>query len=253
MKYIFFISLIALSFMLTSCPDEDPVKLDPCEGKMPVTAEFTIKQAVSDFTNDTIKWVETDSVVQVNSVVFEAVGNYESYEWQLGDDPKIKTGKKIFYRFEEPYGKLKMRLIVKNKPDTLCFPNDDGVDTVNKSFHVINFNQIAIIGDYLGYDTANPKETYIVKIRYEEERERGLIIYNVDKGGYYPADWDGPNMNYSISNYLVIFDADGNLNFDCKNPIGSAELQKDWKTVIIDYIAGELPIRTKHRFIGVRQ
>ena len=133
MKVLKLLILLPLVLLLTACPEDDPIKPDPCEGKKPVSAEFKIKQRIIDVMDSMQEInIETDTVLTYREITFEADGDFDNYKWQLGDDPNIKSGKKITYNFTKVWGKLQMRLIVKGKRDNLCFPDDDGIDTIIK-------------------------------------------------------------------------------------------------------------------------
>jgi hypothetical protein len=239
--------------LLTSCPDDDPVKpVDLCEGKIPVTAKFTVKQQVLDMIGSNPINIETDSVLSFRTITLEAEGDYESYEWQLVDDPRIKTGKKITYYFMQTWGRLNMRLVVKNKIDSLCFPYDDGIDTITKPIYVIDRKYVSIQGSYSGYDVSEPKDTFTVDIKYEGD-DRGIVIYNINRGCILPAYIHGNNIANDYANHFIIFNGGSDYSFGCTSPKGTAILQPDMKSIIIEYEAGLEKERVKYKFIGVKK
>jgi hypothetical protein len=133
---ILFSFLIGALFMY-QCKEkvELPSPTDPCLALEPVTANFLIKEAVGD------SLVETDRVLMFNSVQFEAIGAYDSYEWQVGTDERTFTDKKFSLRFmDDATGStVPVRLIVKGKPNSTCFPSDNGIDTIHQKLSGYTF------------------------------------------------------------------------------------------------------------------
>lgn len=82
-------------------------------------------EKIINYTSNTTEWIETDTLPVGKQILFEADGNYSNYEWQiLGDTTKYYNKNQIF-KFDYIWGELTIRLVVFDKPDTLCFPNDD--------------------------------------------------------------------------------------------------------------------------------
>ncbi len=185
-------------------------------------------------------------------IKFEAIGEYDSYEWKLEDDTTLYNGKATVFSFKYPWGELKMRLIVRSKPDTLCFPDDDGIDTIYKSIFVINKENIDLIGCYHGYLENDPSDTFTVDIRYEGY-DKGLVIYNINPGCFIPSSSNYNMIRVGFLNQIAFFDGNGGYGYGCESPLGQAELQKDKKTIIIDYESGPTKERVKYRYIGVKQ
>ena len=252
-RYYYFAVVLPLMWLLTACPD-DPVKVepDPCEGKTPVTADFDIYMKMYDAISKSNFYYHSDTVLKSNYVIFEAKGDYEYYEWQLGDDPTIYTGDQQLFRFKNPWGELKMRLIVKNPPDTLCFPDDDGIDTVYKTITVIERDSAAIIGSYIGYHTSDTLDTFIVDVKYEG-MDRGLVFYNINRGFHLPENINGNIVQIRWENKYAIMKSDYCYSFGSQSPDGYAELQADNKTLIVNYEAGPYDDRKEYTFIGVKQ
>ena len=252
-RYYFLMSVLPLMWLLTACPD-DPVKVepDPCEGKTPVTADFDIYITAFDEIKKSYFKYHTDTALVYNRITFEAKGDYEYYEWQLGDDPTIYNDKIEIFQFKEAWGELKMRLIVKNPPDTLCFPADDGIDTVYKTITVVELDSAAIIGSYLGYHTSDTLDTFRVDVKYEGML-KGLIIYNINRGFFMPENINGNIVSISWLNKYAIMKSDYCYSYGSQSPDGYAELKEDNKTLIVNYEAGPYDDRKEYTFIGVKQ
>ncbi len=234
------INLIILSgifVLIFSCSDE-PVKPDPCSGKHPVTAEFKMYEQLK---YDTL--YTTDTSLQYNFVHFKAVGDYDKYEWQIGLDDSVFTHKEVKLRFNEAYGPINIRLIVKGKPDTTCFPDDDGIDTVNKTLTVVSWhpglstNHVgsALVGRYKGATIGNPLDTFIVEIKHDTAYDNGEIISrhyyinNMPKGckGIGPYDHSTPRGSITMG-YRA-------LRFALCNSVGYVFLDEKHEFIEIQY------------------
>lgn len=252
MKHLFFLTLLIAIIILTGCPD-DPVRPDPCDGKMPVTANFKITQKVYNNIADSVDYIETEIVLTSNIILFKGQGNYYHYEWQLLGDTTTYFGRNQSFLFKEPWGKLTMRLIVKGYSDTTCFPNDDGIDTIFKDLFVIDKGDAAIIGSYKGSHENNPTDSFTIDIKYEGGN-KGMFIYNINRGCFLPDSNAVTHLvNVDYCNHLAFFDGDGLYGFGCESPKGTAILQKDGKTIIIEYESGKPKERIKYKFKGVKQ
>lgn len=116
-----------------SCKENniDPPIVDPCQGKEQVKAKFEIYEAQA-YNSDIWKYTDTDTIMRA-AAFFKAIGEFEEYEWHLGSEI-IKE--KSFVRYNLPRGvHIPITLIVRKKPETACFPNDDGIDTITRSFY----------------------------------------------------------------------------------------------------------------------
>jgi hypothetical protein len=136
-KNYILIVFLAGAVMLVGCPGDavvPPTPVDPCAGKVAVTAAFTIADLSG---SDHPFWIKYDCDTVLNSsVLFEAKErNADSYEWTIGSQT-ITTRDVIRGNF--PRGEqIPIRLIVRKKPDTSCFPSDDGIDTVVRFLYTV--------------------------------------------------------------------------------------------------------------------
>ena len=121
------------------CPDycDDPTNrdcynYDPCTAKAPVSAAFHMyeRQAGALMPDG---WVDYDTDTLIGSAIeFKALEENAEYEWRLGLET-IRS--RSFVRHSFPEGvPLTVALIVKKIPNTYCFPDDDGIDTVTRTF-----------------------------------------------------------------------------------------------------------------------
>jgi hypothetical protein len=137
MKNRLFIGLMLFAVLITAacCKDKcsDPANpdcgnYDACYGKKSTSAAFTIEERVGE------RYFETDTIGGDNLVRFTATEEADSYTWYLGSEV-IKE--KSFTRLDFPKNSnLKVKLVVNRTPNTACFPNDKGVDSLTRPFYV---------------------------------------------------------------------------------------------------------------------
>jgi len=175
-QYIALLTMVAL-FSASSCKEEchDPANpecenYDACYGKTPLEADFTIEEVVRAGSGGALGQTDTsyvsDTIVsspnQGVSARFTAAGNYNTYHWQIGTDPTVFTTKSFKQFFPNPVT-VWVTLIATRTPDTFCFPNDDGIDTIRKRLVVVPRSQSLIFGNYMGSSTQKPDSNYAVR------------------------------------------------------------------------------------------
>jgi hypothetical protein len=140
-------------------PCQDPTNpkcenYNPCLSKKPVTADFQIGQVASAaYNHNSEKYRKAffvDSIFPKRCAIsFRAEEKDAKYTWYLGAE--ILDSKEITRVFSDlPLGKYTVTLIVEKIPDTLCFPNDDGKDTVTKNFYLVEYCDLNTTGYYKG-------------------------------------------------------------------------------------------------------
>jgi hypothetical protein len=244
--------------VLSGCGSPTVVVPDPCEGAQRVTARFTIYEVLRSGTI-------APSDVTVNGLVrFAADERYDSYEWQIGSDSRIRTERSFTLRFpvrEAPNGiPIPIRFIGRRKPDTTCFPDDDGVDTAYRELLPIADSNNPLLGSYHGAHVDDPADTFTVTI-YALFHDSGKTFFsdvamrNINKGC---SDRESNliDSSYAINDKdfgatIMEFDGDGSYRIadGCLNPKGIARL-KGRDTIEIDYVYDEARIPKK--FIGRR-
>jgi len=177
----------AFMFSLEGCGDEP----NPCKEKKPFTADFGIYQSLGDslYIIDTVLLVDPAfrerTLNSSEAIVFKASGDYDTYEWKIGDDPRIFTQKQFALNFDRAaLGEIKVTLTATGKAVTSCFADDDGRDTQVQSFRILRGEDfsLSILGKFEGYVTSNPSRKFTFEIR-----DFGLP----------PINWD-PNNHYYI-------------------------------------------------------
>lgn len=90
--------------------------------------------------------------------------NAISYEWQVGSNSISQTTKDFGLYFTDTIGTIPVRLIVRAKPNLMCFPDDDGIDTIVKYLTIRNVLPDPLKGKYYGYNTNDPSNYFTIEI-----------------------------------------------------------------------------------------
>lgn len=160
------IACLGIVLMAESCKKEchdksnpDCENYDPCYGKEKTNADFTIEEMVAG------RGFETDEIHRNSKVRFNAIQEFESYEWIVGNHvDTFRTKNFVLGGFPEGQS-FTVRLIGKRKPNTRCFPDDSGIDTVFKTFKVTaNDSLLPIYGQYEGYYDKYPDKKVTVNV-----------------------------------------------------------------------------------------
>lgn len=263
MKYFDFLFLLPLLFLL-SCGDEDKPQEppDPCEDVVPFTASFTIYEQL---------WVwdslfSTQGAITYNNTYFAADDKYWSYKWKIGDDQRVFTDSCIVFRFKQPWSNLKVTLIATGPPNRECFPDDDGIDTVTKSFSVVENYDSPMIGDYFGYNIEFPNDTFTVNIGYikmiNQHNWIEFYINNINKDCFDIPDSTAFEGRAFIDVYLgysnLKFCGKSYVGNCCLGPCGYAKLENSLIYIEIDYSIYDTSkdfsefARKKLKFVGRR-
>jgi hypothetical protein len=168
MNYFKIITLFSFILFFANCnPKEEIAPENPCAGQEEVKADFVIEELIGD------RWFEGDTIADYgNKVRFRALQKADSYMWILGLDTfYMQTVTKSSF----PFGWLDAKLIVRRKPNEICFPADDGIDFSERKFYVwpvsnilfpepIRFPPYPIYGTYRGYNLSNPNLEFNVTL-----------------------------------------------------------------------------------------
>lgn len=137
-------TFILLSFILflASCRKEQPatdeiVTDDPCECATEVSAEFDILEILGTHPWLPNERTPTDHILGDKNVEFKAkMENADSYKWYLGTE--VLNTRSIVRYFDESLANenITISLAVRSQPNSYCFPDDDGYDSISKTFTV---------------------------------------------------------------------------------------------------------------------
>ena len=121
--------LFLLFLILASCKDDpSSPQYNPCEGKHPVSADFDMYEKGN---THSFQKSDNDTIFSGNNIIIEAKYDCDYYEWNLSGDTTNYYKKNVNIGFDINENRtISVRLITKSKIDSVCFPNDDGIDTV---------------------------------------------------------------------------------------------------------------------------
>ncbi|MEO0040998.1 MAG: hypothetical protein RL329_446 [Bacteroidota bacterium] len=244
---------------------------DPCAGRTPDAKDF---QMYMTFKNPGgLGIIDTFRVPQqldtfygsqaysgfLPTMVFESdLVTAQTFKWTVGTDARVFTNPKFSLSFRTPpnlVNKIDVKLLRERSTD-VCFPNDNGKDTIQKSFYLAN-DQILIppqVGRFKGYIVGQEQDTFTVHI-YFGSRDEAYFIDNFPKGasvvcpavsGGYKGDFIG-----IIGKYFVI---QSSFAFTQVQNTGLAYAlgKVDKNSIEINYMTNKEPSK-KQRFIGVKQ
>jgi hypothetical protein len=157
-KHIFLLSTVLLVLCLVgfgSCENCEDItnpeckNYDPCwEGE--VKASFTIMEQFSGNYTPIRYFVpyDTDTINQY-LVEFAAPEGFNKYTWLIGSEV---LNQQVVYRNNFPRGQTTpITLIVERTPNNICFPNDDGIDTlVRYMYRTLDRCEQLVDGWYIG-------------------------------------------------------------------------------------------------------
>lgn len=276
---------------LASCIKEKPPLLsteDICTREKPIEASFWIGESASKLhlVKPCGPWepnLDGDTIIPTDHGVFYGGGQlyftanaecYDELEWIIGSDPTHLYGKQIYVEFSADAvagTSLPITLIAKKKPNLLCYPSDDGVDTLTRTITFLNQNR-EIFGYFEGYNIGeDPNDTFTVWIKDHTDL---MIPMNEDIVGL-PR-----GCNYNCNGYpysYLFYLTERKMSFCGKNSVNGAfwdcpgtgvcpsmhgivDYSADFDTVTISYSYANNPLQTndgansiKKVFVGVRQ
>jgi len=110
---------------------------DPCDCASEVSADFEIIERHSQVSNS--EMIITDHVLQnsaTKEVRFRAKAEDAVYTWYIGQD--VEHDRETFKNFGNQWvgSTIPITLVVEKEPNSLCYPEDDGYDSVTKTFNI---------------------------------------------------------------------------------------------------------------------
>lgn len=220
--YIFTLLVVAGS---VSCKKEQP-EMKPfnedCSCANEVSADFLMEEMT--FSNLSIaKYTDTDSILGSKSVRFRVKESGAEYKWYIGSETMIDTSVIRFFGPSILGQTVPIILVVKKKPNKICFPNDDGYDSVVKYLTITNYP----IADYVNHDLTigSIEGTYRVKSAHLTDSfdvHVDCVIDNLNnqKLNLYNYDGIGSDCILTIQmedgiNYRELFVVGGTGTFVC--------------------------------------
>lgn len=127
-------------FILLACRKEEKPDINaaanPCECASEVSADFEIREALNNGAPSINMYTLTDDILGSKTAYFKAKIDDAEYTWYIGTD--VETEREISRYFPEQWAgsNIPITLVVKKEPNTNCFPNDDGYDSITKIMRV---------------------------------------------------------------------------------------------------------------------
>jgi hypothetical protein len=255
MKHVLFVfaalGLLALSGCKKPCEDPtdpecvnycfDPTDpacdgYDPCTAETPVSADFRIIENGSYGPMEIYDTMYFDTFF-VRNLITEAIHQHPDwkYQWKIGSGEYDGVSTGLDYS-SAGYGEaINMTLMVEGPPNTGCFPNDDGRDTVTRVVYRMNGYQSADrhpLGMYHGYLNDTPEDTSTLGFNWYQASGR----FQVDMVNFYRG-CSSPPRNTASTTRKYLFTSGGSLN--CASPGGLLILDPgktgDFDSVRIEY------------------
>jgi hypothetical protein len=150
--------------------------VDPCSGLSPVSADFTISARASSAGAGYHKIIEIDGKVYSNKlVILHALEEGASYKWVLGLDTIYDQS----YEFTFPDNfigqTIPIKLIVTKTPNSACFPQDNGMDTLIQYMQVIDGCDASYQGVYYGAWDDAPLDSFYMSFTKKDDLQTSII------------------------------------------------------------------------------
>lgn len=142
MKRTLCLLFFALVF-LTSCHKDQailPNGLADCGCAEETSADFKVIESAVDVADYGLFSTETDTAYTNRNIYFIASQKDVEYKWYIGVE--ILTDSVVSRYFPNSAVEnqtIPITLVVKKKPNKICFPNDDGYDSIVKYIHFVKF------------------------------------------------------------------------------------------------------------------
>lgn len=182
---LFAFGLLCLAVSCKKVQPQPNNGLENCSCAHEVSADFTIEE-IASVVNDQYL-TETDLIFGNKNVRFNAKENNAQYTWYIGSEVLTTQEVKRYFANSLVGQTIPISLVVKKSPNLICFPNDDGYDSITKYFTVAQFNLNT------NYDTTFLEGLYRVK--------SPLLADSVDIVIDYKEYAGGMNKCFDIYNY----------------------------------------------------
>jgi hypothetical protein len=194
--------------LLFACKKEKPdimQPIDPCACASEVSADFDIIELERMIQFNPIGTL-TDTIIRNANVIFRAHEENAEYKWTIGSENV--TTQEVIRKFTDAWVGLNIpiTLVVNKTPNSTCFPDDDGYDSVVKIMHVSN----RPIMDY-------PDTVYYTSLA-GTYRVKGPHLVD----SFEVTFWASPRLGSGVGYMFNVLNFDGHGS----NCVGSAVLSK---------------------------
>ena len=133
--------IVVSVLLITSACKKQPLMTEfnqNCSGNTMVSAQFTMEELASQIGSiNEDKRTNTDTIYHESNVYFNALEDNAEYTWYVGQEI---IHERSFYRYFDASligQSLPITLVVKKTPNNICFPEDDGYDSIVKYLTVV--------------------------------------------------------------------------------------------------------------------
>jgi hypothetical protein len=147
----------------------------------------------------------TDTIFSDKNVRFRALESEATYTWYIGNEILTTNSFARYFGNQLAGNQIPISLVVKKKPNNICFPQDDGYDSITKILYVGNnpndMDTFLIEGTYRMKSPHLPDSFDVVLdvVRGQSTQEPDYIlhVYNLDGQGTNETDYNTTAlMNY---------------------------------------------------------
>ncbi|MDX2284409.1 MAG: hypothetical protein NW241_09615 [Bacteroidia bacterium] len=193
-----YLLLLPALLLLAACkPCDDPANpecknYDPCWDRTETDADFSLLGIFPFPTygqEDSSIYVDLNRILNPQRVTFRAHQTFESYRWIVGSHNQVITEPEFSLLFvgANINGPLTVTLVGTRTPDSLCFPHDDGIDTVSRTFEIIPLEEARVLGRFEGHELHNPQRRFTVEISLDIEFQDNYTVKNLPEGCPYES------------------------------------------------------------------
>ena len=197
--------LLTITIFLASCKKEKQPELSPfnagCDCAEEVSADFKIIESAVDVADYGLFSTETDTAYTNRNIYFSVNQKDVSCKWYIGTE--ILTDSLVGRYFPNSTVEnqtIPITLVVKKKPNNICFPTDDGYDSITKYIHFVKFPENT--GAFQPFPL-NMAGTFRVKMPHLADSQDIVISCIMDEINIYQilsvSNYDGEGSNVNIS------------------------------------------------------
>lgn len=241
MKILILTSILAV-FLFSCKKDIQPTlqELD-CDCAKEVSADFLMEEMTTGNINFA-KYTDTELIYGDKNVRFTALDESADYTWYIGTEI-IKTKEVTRFFSNSMIGQtVPIILVTKKNANTICFPKDDGYDSIIKYLTIVsdkdNFDTTLIEGIYR-VKSPLVADSFDIIVDITKNLNLGWETYYVNLYNYNGLDSNCISLIKAFNkNYRQIFlDDNFTTMTECQNLDGNILLKKD-NTVEFNLITG---------------
>jgi hypothetical protein len=195
--------VLGIVCLVVSCKKEQPQPnngLENCACAHEVNADFTIEEMTTNNPNF-VKYTETDTIFAGKNVRFYAKEENATYTWYIGSEVLDSREVKRYFAETLAGQTISISLVVHKTPNLLCFPSDDGYDSITKSFVIADaYNPTTFYNNQhtnprfegvFRMKNENSADSLDITIEFLATGESGPGAFSLDRMNIYNLDGNG--------------------------------------------------------------